>query len=52
VDPGLLRALVAHEERRMKCLLTFVEGHLFVEVDGQALDGPLTEREAVGSERE
>lgn len=52
VDPGFLRALVAHDERRMKCSLTFIEGHLYAEVDGQALDGPLTDRAASDGEGE
>lgn len=41
LEPALLAGLAAHDERRVKLSLTFVEGHLYAEVDGQALDGPL-----------
>jgi uncharacterized protein YaeQ len=40
-DPALLAALAAHDERRVKCVLTFVEGHLYAEVEGEAVDGAL-----------
>jgi uncharacterized protein YaeQ len=40
-DPAMLASLAAHEARRMKATLTFVEGHLYAEVDGEPLDGPL-----------
>ena len=39
--PSLLGALAAHDQRRVKATLTFVEGHLYAEVDGEAVDGPL-----------
>ncbi|MFT3917562.1 MAG: YaeQ family protein [Anaeromyxobacteraceae bacterium] len=41
LEPELLRALAAHDQRRVKATLTFVEGHLYAEVDGEAVDGPL-----------
>jgi uncharacterized protein YaeQ len=47
IDPEFLAALAAHDGRRVKCSLTFVEGHVFAEVDGQAVDGAL----AAGSVR-
>lgn len=40
-DPELVAALAAHDGRRVKCALTFVEGHVYAEVDGQALDAAL-----------
>jgi len=41
VDPALVAALSRHEERRQKWTVTIVEGHLYVEVDGEAHDGPV-----------
>ena len=41
VDPGLLRALSAHEERRIRLSLTFVAGHLYAEIGGRMQDAPL-----------
>lgn len=41
VDPALLKELGAREERRIKASVTLVADHLYVEVDGRALDGPL-----------
>lgn len=41
VDPPLLAALAAVEDRRCKLSLTVVGDHLYVERGGQALDGPL-----------
>jgi uncharacterized protein YaeQ len=40
IDPALLAALAAREERRIRAGFTFVEGHLYVDVAGAALDGP------------
>jgi hypothetical protein len=41
VDPALLRALGARDDRRFKASVTLVSDHLYVEVAGQMLDGPL-----------
>ncbi len=41
VDPALLRALVAREERRVRMTLTAVGDHLYVQRGGESLDGPL-----------
>jgi uncharacterized protein YaeQ len=41
LDPPLLTALAARDERRLRAGFTFVEGHLYVDVSGQTLDGPL-----------
>jgi len=40
LDPALVRALAAREERRQKWTVTVVEGHLYVEADGESCDGP------------
>jgi uncharacterized protein YaeQ len=42
VDPELLRALAAHDGRRLKATFTFVGDHLYAEVDGESVDGPIT----------
>jgi hypothetical protein len=41
VDPALLSGLAAKDERRNKLSLTIVGDHLYVDRNGQALDGPL-----------
>src|SRR5512136_1290298 len=41
LDPALLAALAAVEERRTRLGLTVVGDHLYVERDGKSLDGPL-----------
>jgi uncharacterized protein YaeQ len=40
VDPPLLAALAARDERRIRVGFTFVEGHVYVDVAGAALDAP------------
>ncbi len=41
VDPDLLRALSAHEQRRIRLSLTFVADHVYAEIDGRMHDAPL-----------
>lgn len=41
VDPELLRALSAHDERRIRLSLTFVADHLYAELEGRMHDAPL-----------
>jgi uncharacterized protein YaeQ len=41
VDPPLLRALAQRDERRIRVAITLVSDHLYVDVDGETLDGPL-----------
>lgn len=41
VDPALLAELSANGERRIRISLTIVGDHLYVEVGGKSLDGPL-----------
>ena len=41
LDPPLLAALAGRDQRRVKASLTFVEGHLYAEVEGEAVDGAL-----------
>jgi len=41
VDPPLLAALALREERRIRASVTIVADHLYVEVDGRTLEGPL-----------
>ncbi len=41
VDPAWLRALSAHDERRIRLSLTFVADHVYAEVDGSSHDAPL-----------
>jgi len=41
VDPPLLAALAASDERRTRLSLTIVGDHLYVERDGRTVDGPL-----------
>jgi len=40
-DPALLAALAAHDQRRTRLAMTIVGDHVYVELGGQALDGPL-----------
>jgi len=40
-EPEFVAALATHDGRRVRCALTFVEGHVYAEVDGEALDAPL-----------
>jgi uncharacterized protein YaeQ len=42
VDPALLAALAAREERRFKGAITLVADHLYVEMGGAMLEAPLT----------
>ncbi len=42
VDPDLLAALARHEDRRAKLTLTWVGDHVYVDLDGEAFDGPIT----------
>ncbi|MHB1846440.1 MAG: YaeQ family protein [Deltaproteobacteria bacterium] len=42
VDPGLLAGLRTHDERRVRLTLTLVGDHFYLDVGGEALDGPLT----------
>jgi len=41
VDGPLLSALAAVDDRRVKLVVTLVADHLYLEVNGRALDGPL-----------
>jgi uncharacterized protein YaeQ len=41
IDPELLRALSAHEERRIRVAVTLVSEHLYVDLGGETLDAPL-----------
>jgi uncharacterized protein YaeQ len=41
IDPELLRALSAREDRRIRLSLTFVADHLYAEIDGRMHDAPL-----------
>lgn len=41
VDPPLLAALAAREDRRLRCELTLVGDHLYLTLGGESLDGPL-----------
>jgi uncharacterized protein YaeQ len=49
LEPATLAALAAHDGRRVKAALTFVEGHLYAEVDGEAIDGPLVRASVRGA---
>jgi uncharacterized protein YaeQ len=40
-DPALLGALALREDRRIRAAVTLVADHLYVDVGGQTLDGPL-----------
>ncbi len=42
VDPELLSALAAKEDRRSKASVTIVGDHFYVERAGESVDGPLT----------
>jgi uncharacterized protein YaeQ len=41
VDPPLIAALAGSEQRRIRAAVTIVADHLYVDVDGRTLDGPL-----------
>jgi uncharacterized protein YaeQ len=41
VDPELVKALSAHEDRRIRLSLTFVADHVYAEVAGRMHDAPL-----------
>jgi uncharacterized protein YaeQ len=41
VDPGLLQALSAYDERRIRLSLTFVADHVYAELAGRMHDAPL-----------
>jgi hypothetical protein len=41
-DPGLLAALATVDSRRTRLALTIVGDHLYVDVAGRTLDGPIT----------
>jgi hypothetical protein len=41
VPDALLRALAAREERRQKLAVTLVDDHLYLDLGGETLDGPL-----------
>jgi uncharacterized protein YaeQ len=42
IDPALVQALAARDDRRQKWTVTIVDGHLYVEADGDSHDGPAT----------
>lgn len=42
IDPELVRALAAPDERRQKWAVTIVGDHFYVDADGRALDGAVT----------
>lgn len=42
VDPALIAALAARDARRQRWTVTVVGGHLYIEADGEALDGEVT----------
>lgn len=46
VDPAFLRELAGRDARRYRLVLTFVEDHLYAELDGRAVDAAFT-RQAV-----
>ncbi len=41
VDPPLVAALGARDERRIRAAVTIVADHLYVDVDGRTFEGPL-----------
>jgi uncharacterized protein YaeQ len=41
VDPGLLAALAAREDRRQTWAVTLVGGHAYIDIDGEVVDGPI-----------
>jgi uncharacterized protein YaeQ len=41
IDAAVLAELAALDERRLKVVVTLVADHLYLEVNGRALDGPL-----------
>lgn len=40
-DPGLLRFLAAHDDRRARVAVTLVSDHFYVDLGGESADGPL-----------
>ncbi len=49
IDGALLAALAAVEDRRVACVVTLVDDHLYLDVNGRALDGPLHRGSSSGS---
>jgi uncharacterized protein YaeQ len=45
-DPALLGALAPRDDRRIRAAITLVADHLYVDVGGQTVDGPLHRRPA------
>lgn len=41
IDPPLLAALSAREDRRVRCQLTFVADHVYASIGDESWDGPL-----------
>ncbi len=41
VDPPLVAALAERDDRRIRAAVTIVADHLYVDLDGRTLDGPL-----------
>ena len=39
VDESLIAALARRQEERQRWMVTVVDGHLYVDVDGQSMDG-------------
>jgi uncharacterized protein YaeQ len=46
-DPALVRAAAENEERRQRWVITIVGDHVYLEIDGKAIDGPV-ERASLG----
>jgi len=42
LDPALVQALARREARRQRWSVTIVEGHLYVDADGESVDGEAT----------
>ena len=51
VEAGLVAALARHEERRQQWTVTIVEGHLYLEVDGETFDGAVETAMLLDAER-
>jgi uncharacterized protein YaeQ len=49
LDDRLLAALAACDERRLQVVMTLVADHLYLEVNGRALDAPLHRGAGAGS---
>jgi uncharacterized protein YaeQ len=41
LDPALVRAAAENEERRQRWVVTIVGDHVYLEIDGRQLDGPV-----------